>query len=77
MEKHARMNITLPQSVADELNRLAEEMNDKKSRIIVNALESYFDELDGIIAEKRLNDLKRGKTEAIPAKDVWIDLGLQ
>ncbi|NHZ86624.1 MAG: CopG family transcriptional regulator [Planctomycetia bacterium] len=76
MEKHIKLNITLPESVANELNQIAKELPDKKSRIIAKALELYFDELDGFIAEKRLAELQAGKTKAIPAEEVWAELGL-
>ncbi len=76
MEKHTRLNITLPESLANELNQVSEELPEKKSRIISKALELYFDELDGFIAEKRLTDLQKGKTEAISAEEVWAELGL-
>lgn len=76
MEKHTRLNITLPESVVNELNQIAKELPDKKSRIIARALELYFDELDGFIAEKRLAELQAGKTKAIPAEEVWAELGL-
>ncbi|MDD5401211.1 MAG: hypothetical protein PHQ93_08510 [Sulfurimonas sp.] len=51
-----RLNITLPASLNDEINHFAEELNEKKSHIIVSALEMYFDYLDIRVAEKRLND---------------------
>lgn len=70
------MNITLPESVAQELTLIADELNDKKSRIVAKALELYFDEIDGQIAEKRLNELNQGKTELIEAERVWKKLGL-
>ena len=76
MEKHTRLNITLPESLANELNQMAKELPDKKSRIITKALELYFDELDGFIAEKRLAELQNGKTNTIPAEEVWAELGL-
>jgi len=76
MEKHTRLNITLPQSIADELSLLSEEINDKKSRIIARALELYFDELDLTVAESRLNELEKGDVSFIPAEDVWTELGL-
>lgn len=76
IEKHKRINITLPESIAAELSLIADELNDKKSRIIAKALELYFDEIDGLIAEKRLNELKLGKTELIEAKRVWEEIGL-
>jgi len=76
IEKHVRMNITLPESVVRELTLIADELNDKKSRIVAKALELYFDEIDGQIAEKRLNELNQGKTELIDAEKVWQELGL-
>lgn len=76
MEKHTRLNITLPETIADELNQVSKELSDKKSRIISKALELYFDEIDGYIAEKRLAELQNSQTKAIPAEDVWAELGL-
>ncbi len=51
-----RLNITLPTSVNNDINRYAEELNQKKSHIITAALDMYFDYLDIKVAEKRLND---------------------
>ena len=76
IEKHVRMNVTLPESVARELTLIEDELNDKKSRIVAKALELYFDEIDGQIAEKRLSELNQGKTELINANKVWKELGL-
>lgn len=76
MEKHTRLNITLPESIAEELNQVSEELSDTKSRIISKALELYFDEIDVYIAEKRLAELENGKTKSIPAEEVWAELGL-
>lgn len=52
----ARLNITIPASLNDDLNNFAEELNEKKSHIISCALEMYFDYLDIRVAEKRLHD---------------------
>jgi len=49
-----RLNITLPSSVNDDINHYVQELNEKKSNIIANALEMYFDYLDLRVAEKRL-----------------------
>jgi len=49
-----RLNITLPSSVNDDINHYVQELNEKKSHIIANALEMYFDYLDLRVAEKRL-----------------------
>ena len=51
-----RLNITLPTSLNNDINRYAEELNEKKSHIIASALNMYFDYMDLKEAEKRLND---------------------
>lgn len=76
MEKHIRLNITLPRKLADELTSVSIEIQDKKSRIITRALELYFDELDTVLAENRLDEIGDNISETIPAKDVWQELGL-
>ncbi len=76
MEKHDRLNITLPQSLAGELSKVAKESSHKKSHIIARALELYFDELDGIIAENRMKKLEAGDTKVVSADKVWQALGL-
>ena len=52
----SRLNITIPSSMNDEINKFSEELNEKKSHIIASALDMYFDYLDIKLAEKRLND---------------------
>ena len=76
IEKHIRLNLTLPESISTELASIAKELNDKKSRIVARALELYFDELDGQIAEKRMQNLKAGNSELIAVEEVWKELGL-
>ena len=36
----------------------------------------YFDLLDIKIADKRMKDIKEGKSKLIPAEDVYKELGL-
>ena len=71
-----KMSITLNNAVADELNVVATELNEKKSHLIEKALMLYFDVLDESLADKRLKDLESGKVDTIPAEDVWKELGL-
>lgn len=52
----ARLNITIPESLNNDINHYAEELNQKKSHIISAALDMYFDYLDLKVAEKRLED---------------------
>lgn len=71
-----KMSITLDKSVAKELDSIAKELGEKKSRIIQQALTYYFDKLDETIADKRLNDLKGGKTKTVSAEEVYRQLGI-
>lgn len=71
-----KMSITLDNEVVKELNAIAEELNEKKSHLIENALMLYFDMLDEKLADKRLRELESGAVKAVPAEEVWKELGL-
>ena len=67
-----RLNITLPESLNDDINRFSKELNEKKSHIISSALDMYFDYLDLQLAEKRLADKNE---EHIALDDFFAELG--
>jgi len=69
-----RLNITLDEELASELEKMAQILGEKKSRLIAKALTYYFDYLDTKIAEQRLKKLQEGKTELIPAQEVFKEL---
>ena len=48
-----RLNITLPESINNDITYYAKELNEKKSHIIASALDMYFDYIDLKEAEKR------------------------
>jgi len=50
-----RLNITIPESLNNDINHYAEELGRKKSHIIASALDMYFDYIDLKVAEERLN----------------------
>jgi predicted DNA-binding protein len=71
-----RHNITLDEDVSRELETIASELGEKKSRIIEKALTAYFDLLDLSVARKRLHELDKGKSRLIDAEKVWKELGI-
>jgi predicted DNA-binding protein len=71
-----KMSITLDNETVKELNSVAAELGEKKSRIIQKALTYYFDKLDEKIADKRLNALQSGDTKTLSAQEVYTQLGL-
>lgn len=71
-----KMSITLDNSIANELNALSKELNEKKSHVIENALMLYFDMLDEKISDKRLREVEEGTVKTISAEEVWKELGI-
>lgn len=72
MEKHLRINISLPKSMNEELVILAEELNEKKSHIIARALSLYFDEMDSRIADGRYKKYLKGEFKTTALEDIEI-----
>jgi len=71
-----RSTFTISNFVVDELDEISKELNEKKSHIVEKALSMYFDFMDEKIADKRLDDFKNGREKAIPANEVFAELGL-
>lgn len=71
-----RVSFTLDKRVLSELEDIAKELGKKKSHIVEQALEMYFDAVDTKIADKRLEELAQGEEQVVPAQEVWKDLGL-
>lgn len=71
-----RHNITLDEDVSKDLETMAKELGEKKSKIIEKALTVYFDLLDLKLAEKRMKDLEKGRDKLIDAEEAWKDLGI-
>jgi len=75
IEKHTRINITLPKSLEEELTSVSKELNEKKSHIVARALNLYFDELDTLIADNRYKRYKDGKTKTYTLADLEKVIG--
>ena len=71
-----KATFTIDKNILMELDSIAKELGHKKSHIVEEALELYFDTIDTMIADKRLGELAAGNEETVPAEDVWKDLGL-
>ena len=71
-----RHNISLDEEVSKELETMAKELGEKKSKIIEKALTVYFDLLDLKLAKKRMKELDKGRDKIFDAEEVWKDLGI-
>jgi len=71
-----RHNITLDEEISKELETMAEELGEKKSKIIEKALTVYFDLLDVKLAEKRMKELEKDRDKLIDAEEIWEKIGI-
>ncbi|GAB6044737.1 hypothetical protein JCM11957_03350 [Caminibacter profundus] len=68
--------INLDDVLAKELESAAKELNIKTSKLIEEAVSYYFDKLDEKIADKRLDDLKNGKSSVVELEEVLKKAGI-
>ena len=72
--KKLKATFTLSDFIVAELDALAKELGEKKSHIVEQALDLYFDRLDEKVADSRLKKLREGKTHTIPADEAFKGL---
>jgi RHH-type rel operon transcriptional repressor/antitoxin RelB len=69
--------IRLPSDIESRLGKLAEETGRTKTFYARQAILAYIDDLEDIfLAEKRLEDLRTGRSESIALEDVMSENGL-
>jgi predicted DNA-binding protein len=74
--KAVKATFTLPEYILNELSEFADELGEKKSHMVAEALSQYFDALDLKIALKRSQDLRDTKVQAVSFDDIKEELGL-
>ncbi|HEX8711064.1 MAG TPA: DUF6290 family protein [Terracidiphilus sp.] len=68
--------VRLPAAIEKRLDRLAKRTGRAKSYYIREALLNHLDDLEDIyIAEKRLEDLRAGRSHTIPLEEVMKEHG--
>lgn len=70
------INIRLEKEIIENLDEYAKELDRTRTNLIEKAIEFYFDKLDEMIADKRIDDLKSGKTKPVSLEDVFKSAGL-
>ena len=71
-----RVSFTLDKNILSELDEIAKELGEKKSHIVEQALEMYFDAVDTMIADKRLDEIAEVKTKVLSLEEFKKELGL-
>ncbi len=71
-----KTTFTLPDYLVRELSEFAEELGEKKSHMVAEALSQYFDTLDLKLARKRSNEVREGKVQTVSLDSIKEELGL-
>lgn len=70
------INIRMDESLLSDLDQYAHELDRSRTYLIEKAVSAYFDTLDEIISDKRIDDIKSGKSEVIPLDEVLRRAGI-
>ena len=70
------INIRLDESLLEDLDAYAKELDRTRTYIIEKAVGTYFDTLDEMISDKRIDEVKKGNVEVFSLEQVAKKLGL-
>jgi predicted transcriptional regulator len=70
------INIRMDETLLNDLDSYAQELERSRTYIIEKAVSTYFDTLDEMISDKRIDELKSGKSEVYSLEEVAQRLGL-
>lgn len=68
--------ISLDENLAKELEFLSKTLKKTQKEIIENALDFYFDYMDGLIADKISEEIENGKMKVYDAEEVFKELDI-
>jgi len=71
------INIRLDENLLYDLDNYAKELDRTRTYIIEKAVSTYFDTLDEMISDKRIDEVKNGNIEIYTLEDVAKQLGLK
>ena len=70
------INIRLEKEMLETLDEYAGELEKSRTSLIEKSIELYFDKLDEMVADKRIDNLKSGKTTALSLEEVFSKAGI-
>jgi len=71
------INIRLEKEMLETLDGYASELDKSRTSLIEKSIELYFDKLDEMVADKRIDNLKSGKTTALSLEEVFAKAGIR
>lgn len=66
----------MDEALLNDLDTYAKELDRTRTYLIEKAVSSYFDTLDEIISDKRIDEIKAGKVEIFTLEEVLKEAGL-
>ncbi len=70
------INIRMDEVLLSNLDNYAKELERSRTYLIEKAVSAYLDKLDEMISDKRIDDIKAGRTEVYSLEEVAKKLGL-
>jgi predicted transcriptional regulator len=70
------INIRLEKDVIRHLDESAKILEKTRTSLIEKAIDVYSDSLDEMVADKRIDDLKSGKSSVSPLEEVFKKAGI-
>lgn len=71
------INIRMDETLLSDLDSYANELDRSRTYLIEKAVSTYFDTLDEMISDKRIDEIKKGETEVYSLEEVAKKLGLE
>ena len=70
------INIRLDKEVVQHLDDSAQILEKTRTNLIERAIDAYFDQIDEMVADKRIDSLKDGNSSVSSLEDVFTKAGI-
>jgi len=70
------INIRLDKEVVQYLDDSAQILEKTRTNLIERAIDAYFNQIDEMVADKRIDSLKDGNSSISPLEDVFTKAGI-
>jgi len=76
-EMKKAVNIRLDTDLLEDLDEYARELNKTRTALVEKAIELYFDRLDEMLADRRIDDLQKGRSDVVSMEEVFRKAGIE
>ena len=70
------INIRMDETLLAELDNYAHELERSRTYLIEKAVSTYCDTLSEMVSDKRIDDLKSGKSEVVSMEEIFKKAGI-